>query len=1317
MHFFVHAKEEYEGPDMTGHSKGIKVPRKLFLFLVVLGILVSSYAIVMSDEESSSAATFTVDGITYSTITTTTVQVGDGTSAAVGTSVSSIIIPSTVTNGSVTYDVVKVGNNAFYNRSNIQTISIPSSITSVGTNAFYGCTGITSLTMPIDIAVTSGMFYNCTNITSLTLTPGSTGVGANYSSTSGTNYYQYTPWYLSRTKLVSLTIEDGITSIGTNTFRGCTGITSLTIPNSVTSIGTNAFYGCTGITSLTMPIDIAITNGMFNGCSNITSLTLTSGSTGVGANYSLTSSATNYYRYTPWYLSRNNMVSLTIEDGITSIGTNTFYNCTKITSLVIPNSVTSIGTNAFYGCIGIKSLTMPIDIAITNGMFNGCSNITSLTLTSGSTGVGANYSSTSGTNYYQYTPWYLSRTKLVSLTMEDGITSIGTNAFYNCTGALSFNISLASSLSSIGDYAFYNCDNLISIEVPSSVTYVGDYSFSNCNKLNSLTFNDNMSYLSIIGSYAFSAGLLTSVSIPLVNAGYSFTGWYTSFSGGTRITTSMTVTTTDNIRDLYARWTANTYTVAFNGNGSTSGSMSNQSFTYGVYANLTSNTYAKSGYTFTGWNTAADGSGTAYSNFEMVGNLTTVQGYTVILYAQWNATTLTVTYPANTVAYYVSGGSTSIVYGSSCSFSITVYDPYNKISPILWANGASISPSSVSGSTYTYTIDSVTTNIVFTETATWSKNVYTVTLPVSNNAYVVTGQTSVVYGDNYYFTITVNPGYSNIVPIVTCYGNDGMWVINNYGTIVYEYHVAYVTNDLVFVESQSWSLNTYSISGTLTVVGGASSVNVAVVLNVNGTQYTALTTVGGAYTITSVPYGSSGSVTASISGYVQTVTPTISSITSNQTGKDLTLTIAFFQISGTVYSSSGVLPSGTYVLLTCNGVDYTATVNLSTGAYSKSGLPYGVYVVKAVATGYSSTTLNLDMSNGPSSISGQDLTISLDVHTLTIYMVSSSGAYVPGCVVNVGSYDLSGTYSAVYGTYSGSISYGTSILSASKDGYVFSNWKYYGSSVTYPSGDSFVMGSEDTTIVVNMSLIEYYATFIASGSIVSILGFDAEDMSVIAPSVPYVIGYLGEWEQYTITYADITIYAQYTPITYTIVYHSNYGSDETYSQSCTYDVMVTVPSSIFTRGGYTLICWSGNDDGSGMVYVLGTQVENLSAVDDSNVNLYAVWFVDLAFVSPAVTEDDLGIVAVEESDQDTDIGTYDVDFAADSYDYTVYNSDSVVVSVVFTANNGIQISIADYNGIIGELYMKIDLMNSESMMCCYITVIILPDSYFIVSSI
>ena len=62
--------------------------------------------------------------------------------------------------------------------------------------------------------------------------------------------YTTTPWYNIRTLITSVVIEDGVTSIGSWAFSGCTGLTSVTIGNSVTSIGSWAFRGCTGLTSI-----------------------------------------------------------------------------------------------------------------------------------------------------------------------------------------------------------------------------------------------------------------------------------------------------------------------------------------------------------------------------------------------------------------------------------------------------------------------------------------------------------------------------------------------------------------------------------------------------------------------------------------------------------------------------------------------------------------------------------------------------------------------------------------------------------------------------------------------------------------------------------------------------------------------------------------------------------------------------------------------------------------------------------------------------------------------------------------------------------
>ena len=153
---------------------------------------------------------------------------------------------------------------------------------------------------------------------------------------------------------------------------------------------------------------------------------------------------------------------------------------------------------------------------------------------------------------------------------------------------------------------------------------------------------------------------LTLSSTKPTRKGYTFVNWNTkadgtgkSYAAGASYTSNAAVT-------LYAQWKANTYTVAFNGNGSTSGSMSNLSMTYGTAKNLTANAYVKTGYTFNGWNTKADGSGTSYANKASVKNLTSANGGTVTLYAQWKANTYTIAFNGN--------GSTS---GSMSNLSMT----------------------------------------------------------------------------------------------------------------------------------------------------------------------------------------------------------------------------------------------------------------------------------------------------------------------------------------------------------------------------------------------------------------------------------------------------------------------------------------------------------------------------------------------------------------------------------------------------------------------------------------------------------------------
>lgn len=135
--------------------------------------------------------------------------------------------------------------------------------------------------------------------------------------------------------------------------------------------------------------------------------------------------------------------------------------------------------------------------------------------------------------------------------------------------------------------------------------------------------------------------------------GYTFKGWSgTGLTGDTNTTVTIPLGSTGD-KSYTANYTANTYYIKFNSNGG-SNSMSNQTMTYDTPANLTANNFTRKGYTFTGWNTKSDGSGTSYSNQEQIINLSNTNGENINLYAIWKEKFYTVTYSSNVQALLLS---------------------------------------------------------------------------------------------------------------------------------------------------------------------------------------------------------------------------------------------------------------------------------------------------------------------------------------------------------------------------------------------------------------------------------------------------------------------------------------------------------------------------------------------------------------------------------------------------------------------------------------------------------------------------------------
>lgn len=280
--------------------------------------------------------------------------------------------------------------------------------------------------------------------------------------------------------------------------------------------------------------------------------TLTISGSGAMENY-LTSG------HQPWHSFRDQITSVVVSPGVTSIGNLAFALSRNIIHVDIADSVVSIGEQVFFKCASLTNITVPQSVTyIGVNAFDSCTNLSSITL-----------STNNITSIRPYT--FSGCSKLSSIVIPDGVTSIQLGAFFNCTKLTS--ITIPDSVTTIDPGAFKNCSSLTSITIPSSVTSIGSNVFTGCTSLNDIRYSGTSeSVISALSDYVptlvtFDYGdkvpeakrmitvsvktgetLTAPTTIPTVS-GYEFKGWLTKDGNPYDFTGAPTGRFT-----LYANW-------------------------------------------------------------------------------------------------------------------------------------------------------------------------------------------------------------------------------------------------------------------------------------------------------------------------------------------------------------------------------------------------------------------------------------------------------------------------------------------------------------------------------------------------------------------------------------------------------------------------------------------------------------------------------------------------------------------------------------------------------------------------------------------
>jgi uncharacterized repeat protein (TIGR02543 family) len=351
--------------------------------------------------------------------------------------------------------------------------------------------------------------------------------------------------------------------------------------------------------------------------------------------------------------------------------TGTFEGCTKLKTVTLPDTVTQFYSQTFKNCTALEEINIPKSIQVIQPQeFLGCSSLKTV-----------DFRGTSVVRICDEA--FKGCTFLASVYLgEPENLSIDAYAFQDCTNLETVDCS-KTNISSIENYAFYNCSKLKKIDLSSStMEQTGQSIFRACTSLeevilpktlkeiNYLTFSGTAiktldlretAITKIIDSGCANMDALKTLYLPATLEEFGDYAFLAKKSSSGRLYIYSNIPEADinaMANKAIGVWSGRrisfpkgTYTIIYDGNGATAGTMDAQTCMIdGFTFSLSKNAYTRENYTFTGWNTMSDRSGTFYRDEANIYPLTETDQAEITLYAMWkdsSVTDYTITYFLN----------------------------------------------------------------------------------------------------------------------------------------------------------------------------------------------------------------------------------------------------------------------------------------------------------------------------------------------------------------------------------------------------------------------------------------------------------------------------------------------------------------------------------------------------------------------------------------------------------------------------------------------------------------------------------------------